>query len=150
MRAKRILVAIDDSPQARAALEHALDLHDTLGCSIDLVNVSAQGADSSREVVIVGDPSGGASLKVWLARPDRAPLSDLFSQLEERGKLELDAYLSFADVAQGIVAAAHGYDLLVMGTHGRRGLKRALQGSVAEEVVRSASCPVVTVRAAAR
>ena len=39
------------------------------------------------------------------------------------------------------------YDLVVMGTHGRTGLKRLLIGSVAEQVVRSASCPVLTVRA---
>ena len=37
-------------------------------------------------------------------------------------------------------------DLIVMGTHGRRGLKRALLGSVAETIVRSAPCPVLTVR----
>src|SRR5678816_1037870 len=39
-----------------------------------------------------------------------------------------------------------GCDLIVMGTHGRRGLSRALLGSVAETVVRSAPCPVLTVR----
>jgi nucleotide-binding universal stress UspA family protein len=39
-----------------------------------------------------------------------------------------------------------GIDLIVMGTHGRRGLKRALLGSVAETVVRAAPCPVLTVR----
>ena len=37
-------------------------------------------------------------------------------------------------------------DLIVMGTHGRRGLNRLLMGSVAEEVVRKATCPVLTVR----
>jgi nucleotide-binding universal stress UspA family protein len=39
-----------------------------------------------------------------------------------------------------------GIDLIVMGTHGRRGLSRALLGSVAETVVRSAPCAVLTVR----
>jgi nucleotide-binding universal stress UspA family protein len=39
-----------------------------------------------------------------------------------------------------------GADLIVMGTHGRRGLQRLLMGSVAEEVVRKATCPVLTVR----
>ena len=40
-------------------------------------------------------------------------------------------------------------DLIVMGTHGRRGLKRFLMGSVADEVIRTAACPVLTVRALA-
>jgi nucleotide-binding universal stress UspA family protein len=43
-------------------------------------------------------------------------------------------------------AAKGGYELIVMGTHGRRGIERVLLGSVAERVVRTASCPVLTVR----
>jgi nucleotide-binding universal stress UspA family protein len=39
-----------------------------------------------------------------------------------------------------------GADLIVMGTHGRRGVSRALLGSVAETVVRTAPCPVLTIR----
>ncbi len=45
------------------------------------------------------------------------------------------------------VAQETGCDLIVLGTHGRTGLGRLLMGSVAEQVVRSASCPVLTVRA---
>jgi nucleotide-binding universal stress UspA family protein len=45
-------------------------------------------------------------------------------------------------------AATHDIDLLVMGTQGRRGVERALFGSVAEEVLRTAPCPVLTTRAA--
>jgi nucleotide-binding universal stress UspA family protein len=44
------------------------------------------------------------------------------------------------------VAAETPCDLIVMGTHGRRGLRRALLGSVAEQVLRRAPCPVLTVR----
>jgi nucleotide-binding universal stress UspA family protein len=39
-----------------------------------------------------------------------------------------------------------GYDLIVMGTHGRRGVARVLLGSVAARVVQTAGCPVLTVR----
>jgi nucleotide-binding universal stress UspA family protein len=45
------------------------------------------------------------------------------------------------------IAKEHPCDLIVMGTHGRTGLGRLLMGSVAEEVLRKASCPVLTVKA---
>ena len=44
-------------------------------------------------------------------------------------------------------AGESGHDLIVMGTHGRTGIKHALLGSVAEKVVREAPCPVLTLRA---
>ncbi len=52
------------------------------------------------------------------------------------------------DIAPGIVSAARATacDLIVMGTHGRTGLGRLLMGSVAESVLRTAPCPVVTVK----
>jgi nucleotide-binding universal stress UspA family protein len=43
-------------------------------------------------------------------------------------------------------ARARGMDLIVMGTHGRRGLSHLLMGSVAERVLRTAPCPVLTVK----
>ena len=47
------------------------------------------------------------------------------------------------------LAEREGVDMIVMPTHGRTGLVRLLMGSVAEEVVRKAKCPVLTVKAAA-
>ncbi|MCM0755644.1 universal stress protein [Desulfovibrio aminophilus] len=44
------------------------------------------------------------------------------------------------------LAEEHGVDCIVMGTHGRRGIDRILFGSVAEKVVKSAKCPVLTIR----
>jgi nucleotide-binding universal stress UspA family protein len=41
-------------------------------------------------------------------------------------------------------AADNGFDLIVMGTHGRRGMAHLLMGSVAENVVRTATCPVLS------
>jgi nucleotide-binding universal stress UspA family protein len=63
--------------------------------------------------------------------------------------VELDGRLVLGtSVAAEIVraAGAEGCDLIVMGTHGRSGLRRALLGSVAEEVLRKAPCPVLTIR----
>ncbi len=70
--------------------------------------------------------------------------------LAELGR-DLDAVtaLVFGRPAREIVsyASRHGIDMIVMGTHGRTGVSRALLGSVAEAVVRRASCPVLTVPA---
>ena len=59
--------------------------------------------------------------------------------------------LAAGDAAAEVVcaAAAAASDLIVMGTHGRSGLKHLLMGSVAERVVRQATCPVLTVKAPA-
>jgi nucleotide-binding universal stress UspA family protein len=48
-------------------------------------------------------------------------------------------------VVDAILEKARDFDMVVMGTHGRRGFDRAVLGSVTERVIRSAPCPVVTV-----
>jgi nucleotide-binding universal stress UspA family protein len=50
------------------------------------------------------------------------------------------------DARERILAAAAGFDAIVLGTHGRTGRARSLAGSVAEQTVRLAVCPVITVR----
>jgi nucleotide-binding universal stress UspA family protein len=69
------------------------------------------------------------------------------------GKLNDHGMLTTVEVRGGIAvdeivkaAVDYGADLVVMGTHGRQGLQHLLVGSVAEQVIRRASCPVVTVR----
>jgi nucleotide-binding universal stress UspA family protein len=62
----------------------------------------------------------------------------------------VDHRLVQGDPAEVILNAARKCDLIVMGTHGRGLLRRAILGSVAEKVVREASCPVATIRPSAR
>jgi len=66
--------------------------------------------------------------------------------------LQADYRVEKGDAAPRIVGAAQETrcDLIVMGTHGRTGLGRVLMGSVAEQVLRTAPCPVVTVKAPAK
>jgi nucleotide-binding universal stress UspA family protein len=83
---------------------------------------------------------------------------DILEEVEENSRkrlLQLARKYSLTGTplfARGNVEAAvpewineHGIDLIVMGTHGRRGLKHFLMGSVAEAIFRSATCPVLTV-----
>jgi nucleotide-binding universal stress UspA family protein len=64
-------------------------------------------------------------------------------------QLAFEHYYMIGEPAEEIVrlANAQNVDMIVMGTHGRRGFGRLLMGSVAEHVVRKAACPVVTVKA---
>lgn len=64
-------------------------------------------------------------------------------------KLTIEARLEEGDPATGILEVAKecNCDLIAMGTHGRTGLNRLLMGSVSEKVLRSALCPVMTVKA---
>jgi nucleotide-binding universal stress UspA family protein len=63
-------------------------------------------------------------------------------------KIHLKRRLEEGDPVAQILRVAHetGCDLIVLGTHGRTGLDRLLMGSVAEQVLRLASCPVLTVK----
>jgi nucleotide-binding universal stress UspA family protein len=77
-----------------------------------------------------------------------AALANLQSIQAPSPRVALEYRLLEGDPAQAIneAAAEIGADLIVMGTHGRTGLSRLLMGSVAEEVLRTAPCPVMTIR----
>jgi nucleotide-binding universal stress UspA family protein len=102
--------------------------------------------------------------------PDNVTFGEIEKQLEPQGYLDrlgkelhgvrppvdssvsVDYLLVEGDAARGIeqVALEQHCDLIVMGTHGHRGLERLFLGSVAEQVIRSASCAVLTVKCPTR
>jgi universal stress protein A len=84
----------------------------------------------------------------WLQQ-DAAEVREKLNQLPMPGaEVRVERRLTEGTPASEIlrVAAETSADLIVLGTHGRTGLARALLGSVAEQVVRKASCPVLTVK----
>jgi nucleotide-binding universal stress UspA family protein len=82
-------------------------------------------------------------LKTW------EKLRRLQQTAEEGYGLDIDIDLSEGEPATEILKVARDRhcDLIVMGTHGRTGLRHLLMGSIAEKVVRKADCPVLTARA---
>ena len=137
-----ILVPVDFSEGAEVALDYAVEIASRFDTTIHLLNVVGVqllgvelGARMTTELVDSIVESAQRQLdELVTARAGRVLFGP--SRLETgdpRGQIEQ--------------TALHiGADLIVMGTHGRRGVRRLLLGSVAESVVRSAPCPVLLVR----
>jgi nucleotide-binding universal stress UspA family protein len=141
--AKHILVAHDFSDTAEGALRYALDLAEKLGAALTIVH--------AYEVPIYGFPEGPAlvpEMATQLEQASRAALDSVVRRAARPG-LVPDSRLRQGPAWSEINTTAKeiGADLIVLGTHGRRGVARALLGSVAEKVVRTATCPVLTVHA---
>lgn len=148
MAIKRILAAIDFSQDSLHALAYARDLSRALRAELLLLHVVDQ-------TYLAGVP------ELRLANPALAKLLDdqwqiaqthvarLGACLERKGQL-LQTLTKRGSPAQVIADTAKrtAADLIVMGTHGRTGLTHMLLGSIAEKVVRTAACPVLTVRRA--
>ena len=142
----RILVPTDFSTPSEAALAHARILARTFGASIRLLHVV--------EDQLVTGPFGAELYVPHTAGTLTKMIDDSRTRLEQ--SLTDDDRLRFHATGEVIVgtgartiveyAADNGFDLIVMGTHGRSGVAHLVMGSVAEHVVRSAMCPVLTVR----
>jgi nucleotide-binding universal stress UspA family protein len=139
----RILVATDFSNGADAALAYATSLAGALQSTIHLVHV----LEDPLVPASVGASDGFTPMPVEMPEEVR-------QRAEEALRARMGNAVGGTEVLTGpmtataIVAVARerGADLIVMGTHGRRGLAHLLLGSVAEQVVRTADCPVLTVR----
>jgi nucleotide-binding universal stress UspA family protein len=135
-----ILVPIDFSPCAEHALDYACDLAAKLGARVHVIN--AIGATLPELSVALTDQMISS-----IRHNNAAVLAKL---LEPRRKVAAFGEVAVVDndARDAILQAARAVhaDLIVIGTHGRRGLSRVLLGSVAEDVVRRAPCPVLTVR----
>jgi len=134
---KQILVATDFSEVSTAAIDYGRDLARTFGASLQLLHVM----ENPFLRPTPGDPH---AIKT-------ATLGHLLDRLsdEDRVALRATAALETSDDPAGEIvkyAKTHAVDLIVLGTHGRGGVAHLLLGSVAEKVVRTAPCPVLTVR----
>ncbi len=138
---KHILVPHDFSETGEKALAFALELCTRLGARMTVMH--------AYEVPVYGFPDGvvlTAEVSGQIERAAKAALAGVASRCRRPG-LEVGETLRQGPAWSEIDDAAKelGVDLIVMGTHGRKGVARALLGSVTEKVVRTAPCPVLTV-----
>jgi nucleotide-binding universal stress UspA family protein len=142
----RILVPTDFSEPSDAALECARAIAARLGASLHLLHVfepPAYLAGASPEVYVADAAAVQAAL-----------IEEAQNRLAQRVTAnDRECYRATTEIVLGksstsIVeyATDRSMDLIVMGTHGRSGMSHLLMGSVAEQIVRTAPCPVMTVR----
>lgn len=133
-----VVAATDFSDSARAAFRTALDLATRSGAALRLLHVEHPSGGDFRRYTPGAETAIGAT-RIWAH--DAAPATRLDAVSFEAVALDDDApasaVLKYADKV--------GVDLLVVGTHGRRGLSRWLLGSVSERIIRFSPCPVLAV-----
>ena len=142
MNLQKILVATDFSYDSELAIDAALDVARVGNATITLLHVC--------------EPIPYSTPDVGLYVPSPEMMADIVS--DARGALDVSKVrcaAAGAKVETALVtgtppieivryAAAHNFDLIVIGSHGRRGFRRFILGSVAEAVVRTADRPVLT------
>ncbi len=140
----RILFPTDFSEPAAEAQKYALTLADQLGAELHLLHVVVP--------PVIPFPDSSTS---W-TMPDTG-LIDQVQEAEKRFSTEISSWGEERRVVSAVVtgfaveeivryAEEHVIDLIVVGTHGLTGLVHLLIGSIAEKLVRMATCPVLTVR----
>jgi len=140
MKIKRMLVPLDGSALAEAAIDAALDLGSSPASTLILLRAAEAhtlpGADPTDEQVAV-------------VREAETYLAAVAERLAKRGVKDVETGVWYGPAATAIIEAAKlkKADLIVMSTHGRSGLGRLIVGSVAESVLRGTTTPLCIVRA---
>jgi len=142
MKFKKILFATDFSPASETALKFATALARDSGALLVISHVEELPTPYIGGEMYFTQPE--------YPNPEIRRMLDAVVPPDPNVRFEHKLVMGIA--ADDIVrlAEAEGADLLVIGTHGRTGLKRVLMGSVAESVMRLATCPVLTVKEAAK
>lgn len=141
-----VLAAVDDSEACHGVVRTAANLARSVGGGeLHLVNVLE---DLPPPIEVVPRPPG-LSITVWeMETAASRRLGALATEARPHFKGRIVTHLAAGSAWKQVlqVAADLQADVIVVSTHGRSGVKRAVLGSVAETVARKASCPVVVVR----
>jgi nucleotide-binding universal stress UspA family protein len=146
MFVKRILVPVDFSARARAALRYAIGLARISGAELELLHVVPPPSNLAVAVdAWAGWPMPHASVVVLDDARER--MAALISCIDHAGVI-VHQRIEEGDPAATIVQVAtdEAHDLIVLGTQGRVGLAELILGSVAKKLITCSPCPVVTLR----
>lgn len=140
----RILVALDATPQSAAALKLATRLAADQSASLTITTVVGRPGDIYAPPEVVVDPSTEERIT-----RDAEALLDRAADDARKAGVSVSTCVREGNVIDSILAciADQQADLIVLGTHGRKGVARVLQGSVAEGVMRGTTIPVLVAHA---
>ncbi|MBN1539927.1 MAG: universal stress protein [Candidatus Thermoplasmatota archaeon] len=144
-RYRNILVPVDGSELSMDAFEQAMSLSKLIGSKITVLHVMEQ--LYSDYTVLEGAEIISASniIQTETRQQVKNFLEDFVRRGGEEG-VDVRTLIKDGHVAQEIIELSGQYDLIIIGTHGRRKITSLIMGSVAEKVGRHALCPVMLVR----
>jgi nucleotide-binding universal stress UspA family protein len=147
----KILLATDGSSEARSACRTAVELAQKTDSELHLIHVF----DVALIALLYPEATDSKGVKVPepileedLERHARGVLDGEVKRVRSAGGTVAQSHLMMGEVAREIIHLAEdlGVGLIVMGSRGRGGIRRALMGSVSDSVVRHAPCPVIVIR----
>ena len=139
MEIKKILVPVDFSENSKKILDSAGDIAGKFDAALSVVFV----------VQSFDDYSGFFVPHMPVAKFEEEMVQGAEQKMDSflSGYADVEAKVLIGDVGEEVVRYAEeiGIDMIIMGTHGYKGLEKVMFGSVAEKVVKTAPCPVLTI-----
>jgi nucleotide-binding universal stress UspA family protein len=141
----RILVPVDLSEGSLGLLNYAVQLARPFNASVDVINVWEPPQYVAPDLLVAAPGWNAQSLEQMAMDTAKKELETLVRKVENP-PVPLRVQVEVGEAASTVLRVAEEgkHDLIIMGTHGRRGLPRLLMGSVAQKVVSRSSCPVLT------
>lgn len=141
---QKICCPVDFSEPSREAMRTSAELTRRFDAELTLLHVYQVPGYAFPEGFVLAGPEVLRDLVAHIEETLAAWRMEAEGIVPEKVSVEVVMGVPFAEIVR-FTRQGH-YDLIVMGTHGRGGLRHVLLGSVAEKVVRKASCPVLTIR----
>lgn len=140
-----VVVGDDGSPAAAGAVRYALEEAARRGCALHVVRAwTISSAVRPADLPINVTPS-----LVELEQATREAHQARVTALVGESAVEVHAHVVYSPSAQSLIHASRSADVVVVGSRGRGGFATLVLGSVAEQVVRHAACPVIVTRRSA-
>lgn len=145
---KTILVPTDFSAGSKLAFEYALTLAASLGATLEMVHITERPHYLKTDTKLQKEGEEAKPIHEFIEQQANLSMKNFIKHLPSHEKVTVketvlcgspyEELLKYADSKENV--------MIVMGTHGRTGVAHMLLGSIAEKIVRHASCPVLTIR----